>query len=300
MSRPLGRGAGARVVLLTVVSDLHAGSEWFMSAALRRHVTRGYLAGARATAVAGDLLDGDYAEAHGRFEQSETGFTRQARALLRALPVLPGHRYFWITGNHDHTYHNRAGVDVGQSLSDMAAKRGDFAYCGDRAGRFEHEGVEVEMWHPGGGGGANSGPLHRRISGYARGREPDVLLVGHYHRYAHVFQRGVHGLMCPTFQHGGSSFGRSMATEQAEGGLVLSMVAGAHPGAGLQSLCPTYVTARPDARAVPAGLTLAGASENAARRPLVLSLHLQLRPVASRHVWGKLATEGPRHAIHGR
>lgn len=210
-----------------------------MAESLATLVRLGYNTGARATALSGDLLDGDYGEAHGRFEQSEAGFSRQAEALKAALPHLDGHTYYAIGGNHDHTYHNRAGVDVGAELEALFADRGDFVYLGDRAGRFEHQGVTVELWHPGGGGGANSGPLHRRIAGYGRGQEPDVLLVGHYHRYAHVYQRGVHGVMCPTYQHGGSDFGRAMATEQAEGGLILHCLPGPQ---GLMRFCPVYVS----------------------------------------------------------
>lgn len=228
MSRPPVSRA-PKPVLLCVVSDLHAGSRYCLKKAIREHVRWCYAAGARHTLIPGDALDGFYDD-HGTHLLTSTSADDQADEMLDAVPELPGNTVSFITGNHEDTYRKRGAGDVGELIEAraMARGRGDVRYVGERAGRVRVEGVEVELWHPNGGGGGNSGPLHKRIAGYGRGQEPDVLLVGHYHAFAHVVQRGVHGVMCPTYQAARSGFSRSMASlaPQAVGGLLLAVTPG--------------------------------------------------------------------------
>lgn len=236
--------ARPRSVVLNVVSDLHVGSSYCLERELTAQCRRGFEAGATATAVPGDLIDGE-SEDHGRYEaKGAQGQDAQLDRLLRLLPYERGHVYYIIGGNHDGYALDRVGSSACRTLAERARAEGraDFVYLGERAGRFVHGGALVEMWHPR-GGGAGLSALELRANKWGRREEPDVLLVGHFHKFAHVVRRGAHAILCPSFQRGGgvpevgksSAFANSCAGPSETGGLLLTMRPGERPGAGLQS-----------------------------------------------------------------
>ncbi len=201
-----------------VISDLHVGSSYCLRQAITEHVRFCYAAGARAVFVPGDCVDGE-SEDHGRYEsKGAQGFDAQIKLLRETLPRLPGLTYYLIGGNHDGYALDRVGAST---VAAACRGRADMVNCGERYGRVTYEGVVVDMWHPRSGAPGNSGPLHKRVDAYGRGDEPDLLLVGHFHKYAHVVHRGVHGFMCPSYQAGGSAFSNSLSSGSAVGGLLL-------------------------------------------------------------------------------
>jgi len=100
---------------------------------------------------------------------------------------------------------------------------------GNRGARLDCGGVIFELWHPQGGGSyARSYKLQKHIESYALGEKPAVLLTGHYHQFCYLDERGVHALLCPTFQGGGSAFGKAIGGAPSIGGLVLSCAVTEH------------------------------------------------------------------------
>lgn len=208
---------------LAVISDLHLGSKYCLREQLKDFVHHAYNSGVREVMVPGDLLDGCYK--HGLWELSHHGLDEQTDDLFATLPHLPGLRYHAITGNHDETFEDTCGIHVGPYITDRFRSRGrnDLRFYGRRGAFVRVGGATVEMWHPRGGGSyAKSYRLQKKIEGYAVGHKPHLLLVGHWHQYCHLLERGVHAFLCPTFQGGGSSFGKSLGGAPTIGGLVMS------------------------------------------------------------------------------
>lgn len=208
---------------VAVISDLHLGSKYCLREQLKEFVQYAYDQGVREILCPGDVLDGIYR--HGIFEVSHTGLDDQALDLFETLPELPGLNYRCITGNHDFTFTERTGVDVGDFLMGYFEKRGrkDLHFYGNRGAFLKVNGAIVHLWHPCKGAGyARSYAIQKHIEKYSSGEKPNILLTGHWHIYCHVYERGVHGIACPTFQGGGSAFGKSLGGAPAIGGLVLS------------------------------------------------------------------------------
>jgi predicted phosphodiesterase len=208
---------------IAVISDTHLGSKYCLREQLKDFVLYAYSRGIREILHPGDILDGCYK--HGLWEVSHSGLEAQMDDLLQTLPALPGLTYHAITGNHDFTFTEANGVDVGRALTNRfrEAGRTDISFYGDRGAFVKVRGVTINMWHPKKGCAyAVSYGLQKRIETYGSGEKPGILLTGHWHRYCHIFERGVHGLACPTFQGGGSAFGKSIGGSPAIGGLLLS------------------------------------------------------------------------------
>lgn len=205
-----------------VISDTHLGSRYCLRAQLRDFIQNAYDEGVRQILHPGDVLEGCYR--HAAFELSHVGLQDQTHDLYEVLPKLPGLTYHMITGNHDYTFTDKVGIDVGQYICNYFKSRGrnDLFSYGDRSAFLRLGGAVIELWHPTGYiGYAKSYRLQRRIDSYPSGAKPNILLVGHYHTYAYVQERGVHGFLCPTFQGGQSPFGKSLGSTPSIGGLTL-------------------------------------------------------------------------------
>lgn len=207
-----------------VISDLHFGSKYCLVDEIRDCVERMYARGAREILMPGDLLDGCYE--HGRFELTHVGIEDQTGSMCETLPQLPGLRYMAITGNHDETFFKPTGLNIGRYIEGYFRDNGrrDIKFYGDRGAKLRIRGTTVEMWHPMGSGSyAISYALQKRIESYDSLEKPGVLLTGHFHRSGYVHARGVHALLCPTMQRGGSRFGNALGKgSPSTGGLVLS------------------------------------------------------------------------------
>ena len=208
---------------LGVISDLHAGSKYCLAEQIRDFVHYAYEQGVREIVVPGDLLDGFLK--HSPFEVVNLSIDGQAQDLCDALPALPGLNYRAICGNHDFSHQEKIGVDVGGYLEMFFRARGrnDLHFYGDRSAMLQIGGIKIHLWHPKKGMGyAKSYAIQKQIEKYSSGEKPHLLLIGHWHVYATVYERGVHGIACPCFQGGGSAFAKSLGGAPAIGGLILS------------------------------------------------------------------------------
>lgn len=208
-----------------VISDLHYGSKYCLRERINDFVEYAYGEGVRTILIPGDLLDGHYVD-HGLFELSHVGLEPQVDDMIQNLPKKKGLQYHCITGNHDQTFITQNGANVGRAITDAAAieRGGDIKWHGHRGAKLSIGGTIVELWHPQKGSAyAVSYPIQKKIESFVPGEKPHILLIGHWHRFCYVVERGVHGIACPTFQGGGSAFGRSLTSgAPAIGGIVLS------------------------------------------------------------------------------
>ncbi len=214
---------------VAVISDLHYGSKFCLRAQIAEFVHYAYSIGVRNILGPGDNLDGCYR--HGIWELSHHGLDAQAGDMFDNLPQLDGLNYHTVTGNHDETFEDTCGIHAGPFMQNFFAGRGrsDLHYHGRRAAWINVQGALFHLWHPRGSASyAKSYKLQKKIESYSVGLKPQVTLVGHFHQFAQVAERGVHGFLCPTFQGGGGAFGNSLVGGPAIGGLILEWQATEH------------------------------------------------------------------------
>jgi predicted phosphodiesterase len=214
---------------VAAISDTHFGSRYCMRQQLVDFVRYAYEQGCREVLHAGDFLDGCYR--HGRFELSHHGIDDQADDAIATLPRMPGLRYLCVAGNHDQTFTELSGVEVGRYIEARfrSAGRDDVRFYGNAGAWLRVRGVLVHLWHPRGGVPyALSYRLQKQIESYAPGHKPDVLLAGHLHKSVQVATRGVHGFLVPCWQSAGSAFSNSLVGQPVNGGLILSWRLTAH------------------------------------------------------------------------
>jgi len=205
-----------------VISDTHYGSKYCLRKQIQDFVHYAYSQGVREILHPGDVIDGCYR--HGMYEVSHAGLDDQIGDLYENLPSLPGLSYHCITGNHDFTFFEKVGVDIGEHIEGYFRKRGrkDIFFYGDRGAFLKIRGAVIHLWHPRSGVPyARSYHLQKQVERYTS-LKPQILLTGHWHDYCHPYERNVHAIACPTFQGGGSAFGKSLGGSPAIGGLILS------------------------------------------------------------------------------
>jgi predicted phosphodiesterase len=208
--------------LVGVLSDTHLGSKYCLREYLKDFVNYAYEEGVREICHVGDICDGMYK--HAAFEMSHHGIDDQIDDLFETLPALPGLTYHAITGNHDQTFMDSSGLDVGAHITARFKKFGrhDFYTYGDRGAFLKLRGALIHLWHPRSAGAyAISYPVQKKIESYSPGQKPQVLLCGHWHRYTALYERGIHAFACPTMQGAGSAFSKSLVGSPAIGGLLL-------------------------------------------------------------------------------
>ena len=199
------------------VGDIHFGSKYHMGQQFKDFCELAYSRGVRTFLHVGDLLDGVYK--HSVWDQSARGFDEQVNVATRELPRWNDAAWYFCLGNHDETFCESSGMDVGRTIVEAfrAAGRTDLHYLGARGAYVnlkahgDARGLFVELWHPRGGSAyARSYKLQKRVEGYAPGAKPDVLLCGHFHQSLFTPVRGVHAISCGAWQGGQSAFGKSL------------------------------------------------------------------------------------------
>ena len=203
------------------ISDTHLGSKYCLRGAIRETAKWMYAQGVRDILHSGDVLEGCYR--HAQYEVSHNGFDEQVRDAAKCFPEMPGLKYHFITGNHDYTFEEligmRCGVAIERAMRDLG--RTDWQCYGDRQAYVRVGGVVVDLWHPRGGGAyARSYNAQKKVEGYTA-IKPQLLLIGHYHQYAHIYERGIHAFQMPCFQGSGSNFAKSLKGGPSIGGLLL-------------------------------------------------------------------------------
>lgn len=209
--------------MVGVITDTHLGSKYCMRAQLRDFIEQSYERGVREILHVGDVIDGKYR--HGMFEVTHAGIEDQTQDLFEVLPRLKGLSYHGISGNHDDTFADDAGMSPGDYMQWYFQHHGrdDLHFYGRRGAYLKIRGAIVELWHPRKSGAYSlSYHLQNHIRDYAVGQKPDVLLAGHWHTFVYLEQRGVHALACGTFQGSGSAFSKSLGGAPSIGGTILS------------------------------------------------------------------------------
>lgn len=212
---------GASRFKVGIVSDTHFGSKMQQPSALRAYMERATDEHEPVCWLhVGDLTDGFGVYRGQANEVWLTGADEQAEYAASAYPDT-GCPTKIIGGNHDESFLKSSGSDV---IRRFAALRQDVEPVGWRGAYVDVGGVSFYLWHGSGGVAyARSYRLQKRIESFGDSDKPHILLAGHWHQYCHVWHRGVHGFLVPSFQ-GTTLYIRSLGYESLVGGMVLEVV----------------------------------------------------------------------------
>lgn len=149
---------------------------------------------------AGNLVDGECR--FNRYELLAHGVTDQCKYAIDHYPSRSGIKTMFIDGDdHEGWWQQREGVEFGRllQLESREAGRDDLEYLGyveadlllpTAAGK-----TVVKVIHPGGGTAyALSYTTQKLVESFQGGEKPDVLLIGHYHKFDYCYPRNVHSL----------------------------------------------------------------------------------------------------------
>ena len=207
-------------VRIGVLSDTHKGSLYsnqeFEDSLIK------YFNRKRVDAVyhCGDILDGEKMYRGHEYEIEQHGADAQMNFCINTFPKVSSKMYF-ITGNHDQSYWKTMGLDVGEAMSN---KRDDFEYLGqDQAIIKLKPNVIMMLSHPAGGTAyAVSYKSQKLIESFTGGEKPNLLFIGHYHKYDHLFFRNIQCFQVPTTQSQ-TPFMKRKPTPAIMGGLLLDI-----------------------------------------------------------------------------
>lgn len=210
-------------ISIAVVGDTHFGHQMSRIAEFKAFIDYAYQKGVRDVIHTGDLTEGSYISIRPTSvrELTAVGFDEQMDLANQVVPKKEGLKYYAISGNHDHTFDRNAYANPVKMLSRM---RDDFMYIGHNFGRIKiNDDVDIAVVHPTDGIGQNYGlKLHQYIDRANDDKQARIVLMGHYHKHAHIHYKGVDGFITPSFVSQ-SNFMKDNNLASVVGGMILHL-----------------------------------------------------------------------------
>jgi hypothetical protein len=147
---------------------------------------------------------GNWIDGEARFNKNELvtapGLDRQLDYMIDKWPQKPGIITHYIAGDdHEGWYQQREGIEVGRHLQHIAEEQGreDLRYLGyaeaDICLKYGTGSSVLKILHPGGGSSyATSYTAQKIVESYQGGEKPQILFIGHYHKFEYGYPREVH------------------------------------------------------------------------------------------------------------
>jgi UDP-2,3-diacylglucosamine pyrophosphatase LpxH len=169
-------------ILFGLTGDRHFGSLYHDNAALQAFYRYCKDRNVEVIYDAGDFTDGHKVYRGHEFELRDLGFERQLHRVKtdspRAIPTS------FITGNHDASFKNIAGAEIGHQITDKVP---EYTFLGEMFARHEwhtpNGNFILDLLHPDGGTAyALSYKPQKIAEALEGGTKPDMLAIGHFHK----------------------------------------------------------------------------------------------------------------------
>lgn len=228
-----------KTISIAVVGDTHFGHDQSRIKEFQAFINYAYNKGVRNVAHVGDLTEGSYISIRPTSirELNAIGFDEQVDLANASMPKLDGLKYYVISGNHDATFDRNAYANPVKMLSRM---RDDVHYLGHNLGRIKLNDLnDIVLVHPDDGIGQNySLKLHQHIDRAEENKLGRIVLMGHYHKHAHIHYKGIDAFVTPAFV-GQSNFMRDRNLRAVVGGIILHL--GMNEAGEIFSVTPEYI-----------------------------------------------------------
>jgi predicted phosphodiesterase len=226
-------------ISIAVVGDTHFGHQQSKINEFKSFIEFAYNKGVRDVIHTGDITEGSYITIRPTSvkELDAVGFDEQIDLANMSMPKKDGLKYYVISGNHDATYDRNAYANPAKMLSRM---RDDIVYLGHNFGKITiNDGTDIGIVHPTDGIGQNYGlKLHQYIDRASDEKQARIILMGHYHKHAHIHYKGVDGFITPAFV-GQSNFMKDNNLRSVVGGMIMHL--SFNKDKELISMLPEYV-----------------------------------------------------------
>lgn len=150
----------------------------------------------------GDLTEGEEMRRDQKFSLLHQGIDRVVKHVVETYPKVGLMTYF-IAGNHDEAYFKHAGIDICEYV---ASKRSDMVYLGMNEGDLPRDAItcKVKIWHPSKGTAKGQSYQIQELVNYFVNKDevkPNILVIGHYHKFDYLFYHNVHAYQAGTMQN---------------------------------------------------------------------------------------------------
>ncbi len=190
---------GKSSVKFGIISDTHIGSKYYDSD-LMTYASKVFTKEKVDFVLhAGDVIEGMYPRRGGQiYELEDIGIDAQVEHAVKEMKKIKQPLYF-ITGNHDFTAKQIAGIIVGYRVEDKVKNA---KFLGEDYGRLVlRSGVTIDLVHPYDGTAyAISYKTQKRADSLEGGSKPNVMIVGNYHKAEYLFYRNIHIFQAGTLQ----------------------------------------------------------------------------------------------------
>jgi DNA polymerase II small subunit/DNA polymerase delta subunit B len=165
-----------------VTADRHIGSLYHNAAALKAYYDYCESIGIPVIYDAGDIIDGWKVYRGQEFELRDIGFEDQIARVEKDSPRNV--RTCFITGNHDASFKNLAGVLAGKAIQSVVK---EYEFIGEEQARVRYDTpngpFEIMLIHPGGGSSyAITYRPQKIVESLEGGTKPNFLGIGHHHK----------------------------------------------------------------------------------------------------------------------
>ncbi len=183
---------------LGFVADNHVGSKYERMDVLESLYDRFASYGVETVYQGGNIIDGEC-----RFNKYDIyihGVERQVHNLIEKWPRRKGVKTFFVTGDdHEGWYVQREHIDIGRFIQRTASEEGreDLVHLGYMERDLAYEQAEgssrIRVIHAGGGSAyATSYTSQKYVESLQGGDKPQIVLVGHFHKFDYSYPRNVH------------------------------------------------------------------------------------------------------------
>lgn len=146
----------------------------------------------------GDVTEGMSHRPGHVYELDYIGYAKQKDHAIKVFSEIPAPIYM-IDGNHDRWYIKSNGALVVKDICDAIPQA---YYLGHDEGDIELPGgIKIRLWHGEDGNSyATSYRIQKVVESLSGGEKPNVMFLGHTHKYAYIFERNIHCLSAGCIQ----------------------------------------------------------------------------------------------------
>jgi predicted phosphodiesterase/DNA-directed RNA polymerase subunit RPC12/RpoP len=185
-------------VKIGVMTDTHIGSSYTDESHIVSALAEFERQGVSMILHAGDVTEGMSGRDGHVYELSRIGYKAQRDAAVELFKLASAPMYF-ISGNHDRWYLKKGdiGADIVGDIADKLGAR----MLGHDEGDLTVNGIVIRLWHGEDAGSyAVSYRLQKIVESFTGGEKPNVLIAGHTHKSAYLFDRNVHVISAGSIQ----------------------------------------------------------------------------------------------------
>lgn len=178
-------------------TDLHMGSETYRPEFLEAVLAEAKAFKAQFGVIAGDVTEGLSTRPGHVYELTHIGYASQLAYAVEQLSKWKG-KLYCISGNHDAWFKKSNGAEI---VEDICKQLPDAEYLGYGEGNKTINGIQIRLWHGEDASSyATSYRIQKIVESLTGGDKPNILLCGHSHKQAYLFERHIHcvsgGALC--------------------------------------------------------------------------------------------------------